>query len=103
MNITSSLTGPKSQFLAAEYKTFRQVFAQVYIFPVEDKNDVEETQNIMLVAMKSSLPPDLDSQDAELTHYLPHLWVGVLDPEAPILTDDFVPVDQLLAPLLSER
>ena len=58
---------------------------------------------IMLVAMKSDEPPALDSEDAELTHYLANLWVGVLDKDVLILTDDFAPVDQLVAPMASQR
>jgi spermidine synthase len=103
VNIVSSLDGPKSKFLTAEYQTFREVFPQVYLFPTDDKNNATKTQSIMLVAMKSNDPPSLNSEDAELTHYLTHFWAGVLDKNAPILTDDFTPVDQYVAAMANER
>ena len=103
VNIISSLDGPRSKFLAAEYRTFREVFPQVYLFPTYDKNDTGTTQNIILVAMKSDEPPALSSDDAELTHYLTHLWVGVVNKDAPVLTDDFAPIDQLIAPMANDR
>lgn len=99
INLISSLTGEKSKFLSAQYKTLKEVFPQVYLFPVVDKKDSELTQNIMVVAMKSTIPPALDSSDAELTHYLLNFWPGILDKDAPLLTDDFAPVDQLIAPM----
>ena len=103
VNLISSLGGEKGKFLASEYRTFREVFPQVYLFPTEDKADTERTQNIILVAMKSNEPPALSSDDAELTHYLTKLWVGVLNKDAPVLTDDFAPVDQLVAAMAGGR
>lgn len=103
VNVISSLTGEDSAFIAAEFKTFKEVFPQVYLFPVEDKNDSERIQNIMLVAMKSDIPPPLDSKDAELTHYLYNFWPGILDKDAMILTDDFAPVDQLISSMAKSR
>ncbi|MEK7094101.1 MAG: fused MFS/spermidine synthase, partial [Patescibacteria group bacterium] len=103
INIISSLDGPKGKFLASEYRTFREVFPQVYLFPVDDKSQTLKVQNIMLVAMKSNDPPALSSDDAALTHYLTKLWVGVLSKDAPILTDDYAPADQFVAAMANDR
>lgn len=91
-NIISSIGGDKGKFLRSEVATYKSVFPQVLLFPVQYPKDETLTQNIILVALKSSLRGELKSSDSELKDYLSHAWPGVIS-EAPILTDDFAPVD----------
>ncbi|MFA5917493.1 MAG: fused MFS/spermidine synthase [Candidatus Gracilibacteria bacterium] len=93
LNIISAIEGDKGQFLQAEYKTYKSIFPQVYIFPVRNKNDGNEVQNIILVALKSDKKPDFYSSDLTLNSYLDHLRKKEIISDLPILTDDYAPVD----------
>lgn len=98
MNIVSALEGEKSKFLRAEYATLKNVFPQVYVFPIAPSNPYA-TQNIMLVAMKGDdvLRSSLGrSTDPELDGYLKARWQNPIPSDLPILTDDFAPVDQYI-------
>ncbi|NTW60882.1 MAG: fused MFS/spermidine synthase [Nitrospirae bacterium] len=93
VNIISSLEGQGSKFLRAEYKTFMNVFPQVYLFPVEISGNPNIVQNIMLVALKSGKQAVITSSNREYNDYLSHLWQQKVTADLPILTDDFAPVD----------
>ena len=93
LNIASALDGQKGKFLWAEYNTYKEIFPYVYLFGVADPKDLQKRQNIMLVAVKNNMTPSLVSNDPEIAEYLSHLYVGKLE-SAPILTQDFAPVEQ---------
>ena len=101
MNVISSLKGDMGKFLNAEYATYKKVFPQVYLFPVQNPtNDVDngyQVQNIMIVAIKSDQPVKLDSTDPILNGYLNHLWKEEITTNLPILTDDYAPVDHYMS------
>ncbi|TRZ77412.1 spermidine synthase [bacterium] len=96
LNIISSIEGVKGKFLRAEYTTYKSIFPQVYLFPVNDFIDGEKLQNIILVALKSENIPTFKSADQEIDKYLQHLWTEEIDSDMPILTDDFSPVDHYI-------
>lgn len=96
LNIISSLEGKKGEFLRAEYKTYKSVFPQVYLFPVQFPKDGTAVQNIILVALKSSKDYEMKDKDIFLNEYLGHLWVKPINDDMPILTDDFAPVDSYI-------
>ncbi|HAK59425.1 MAG TPA: spermidine synthase [Nitrospiraceae bacterium] len=100
VNIISSIEGVKSNFLRAEYWTFKSIFPHVYLFPVEDPLDGEKIQNIMLVALKSKKKPILTSSDPTLNAYLGHLWKKEITADVPILSDDYAPVDYYISKML---
>lgn len=100
VNIISSLDGETGKFLRAEYKTFKEVFPLVYIFPVKHPENPMTVQNIILVALKSKEKPEFTSQNAELNTYLQNLYTKEIQTDLPILTDDFAPVDQYIMKLL---
>ncbi|OGZ32590.1 MAG: hypothetical protein A2V69_01220 [Candidatus Portnoybacteria bacterium RBG_13_40_8] len=93
LNIASSLEGKKGQFLRAEYATYKDIFPQVYLFPVTAPDDGKKMQNIILVALKSEISPNFNNDDVELNEYLQHLWQKKVDIDVPILTDDCAPVE----------
>ena len=100
VNIISSIKGEKGQFLRAEYATYKNIFPQVYLFPVQEPNDDNEIQNIMLVALKSKKDPIFNNTDPKLKEYLQHLWKGEVDMDMPILTDDYAPVDYYISKII---
>ena len=99
MNIISAIEGKKGRFLRAEYRTFKEVFPQVYVFATELESS-RDTQNIILVALKSKDAPAWESADPELAGYLENLWKEKIRADEPVLTDDFAPTDILIAPAL---
>jgi len=102
VNIISSIGGKKGKFLRAEYLTFKEQFPQVYLFPVQKRSDTTE-QNIMLVALKSGEKPRFSSSDPAINEMLSHLWRGEIIYDAPILIDDYAPVEQYVAEFLLNR
>lgn len=98
-NVISSIDGKGSKFLKAEYRTYKAIFPQVYIFPVSHPDSETKYQNIMLVAMKSVEKADMKSSNSELNTYLEHLYKKEIKEDFPILTDDFAPVDQYIMEL----
>jgi spermidine synthase len=97
LNIVSSLEGKRGQFLRAEYATYKDVFSQVYLFPVTAPNDEKKVQNIILVALKSEINPTFNSDDPEINEYLQHAWKKGVTSDIPILTDDCAPVEYYIS------
>ena len=99
MNIISAIEGKRGKFLRAEYATFASVFPQVYLFTV-DSLDGSEVQNVMLVALRTTVKPAFKSRFYELNRYLKRLWTKDVEMDMPILKDDFAPVEQLMEELV---
>lgn len=93
LNTISSIDGEKGEFLRAELATYKNIFPQVYLFPVSSLDNGEVVQNIILVAVKSNIVPSLKSNDIEIGNFLSHLWKKEVASDMPILTDDFAPVE----------
>ncbi len=102
LNIVSSIEGEMGEFFRAEYKTYKEVFPQVYLLPVGHPNDPTRIQNIILVALKSPEAPIWSSTDPEISGFLSHLWRKPIPDEMPILTDDYAPVDHYIGKFLRE-
>lgn len=100
VNIISSIEGETGKFLEAEYATFKEVFPQVYVFPVKHPENPGAIQNIILLGIKSDEKPSFTSDDPELQNYLKNLYTKEIPTDLPILTDDFAPVDQYIMELL---
>jgi hypothetical protein len=96
-NVISSLDKKNNFFLRAEVATYKSVFPQVYLFPVQYPNPSEEEkskfQNFLLVGLKSSFAPEFESSNDLLNRYLSHLYKGDLNFEGHVLTDNFAPVE----------
>lgn len=93
MNIVASVEGDTGRFLRAEYATYKLFSDLVYVFPVQYPEDVNEIQNIILVAVKrpaSEIDGNLEPQG------LAPKWTKDIPADVPVLTDDFAPVDQYL-------
>ncbi|MBS7652386.1 MAG: fused MFS/spermidine synthase [Candidatus Bathyarchaeia archaeon] len=109
-NLIASLVGDTANLFWAEYRTISQVFPSIYIFPTSDTGP-GWVQNIILVASKNpnNLTEEMLKERAhmsgkvdqkEATELLSRLWKGPLRAEeAPILLDNFAPVEALLNPI----
>ena len=97
LNIISAIEGTGGEFLRAEYATYKNIFPQVYLFPVRNSDDENAVQNIMLVALKFKRGPEFASANPKLNEYLKHLWKKEIDADMPILTDDYAPVDYYIS------
>lgn len=92
VNLISSIEGEKGKFLRAEYATYKSIFPQVFLFPVQNENDGEVLQNNVLVALKSTEKAALKSDDVDFQKYLSHVWRREIKEDVPVLTDDYAPV-----------
>jgi spermidine synthase len=108
-NVISAREGPESAFYRAQYRTLDRVFPQVYSFPTSRTGAL---QNIELVATNDDellTEADFDRRNrereigidlsAEIDFYQRDVAVG----DAPLLRDDFAPVDSLLARQIDTR
>jgi spermidine synthase len=95
VNIYSAIEGKYGKFLQAEYRTFKSVFPDVYLFPVKDANNEYLIQNVILVAVKSNYKNkrDFRSTDFEINGYLNNFLKKEPSPTLPILTDGRAPVE----------
>lgn len=96
LNIIASIEGEKGMFLRSEYETYKAVFPQVYLFPVNRPGEGEVVQNIALVALKSEAPASFRSTDPEISEMLSHVWKTPIVRDMKVLTDDFAPVEFLV-------
>ncbi len=97
LNVISSINGEKGEFLRAEYATYKNIFPQVYLFPLGGQKDADKVQNIILIALKTEKAPIFYNTDPELNRFLNHLWRNEIDADMPILTDDYAPVDYYIS------
>ncbi|MCX6796098.1 MAG: fused MFS/spermidine synthase [Candidatus Falkowbacteria bacterium] len=91
LNIVSAIEGEQGMFLRAEYRTYKSIFPQVYIFQVNKSDQPNKVQNVILVAIKNSQLPNFNN--LENKEYLQNLWQAEIAEDMPIITDDYAPVD----------
>jgi spermidine synthase len=112
-NVIGALEGPDSRLFRAIYKTIHTVFPTVYVFPVEWRQDSAPGQlrNIILIATdQTELSADeivrraqvlLDQRAVTVDRFLgaaKDLYQRRIPTgDVPVLSDDFAPVDSLIA------
>ena len=99
VNIIGSLEGKNSRFIQAEYKTYAQIFPEVFLVPIETQ-DPQKVQNIMLVALKN--PVSLENvviDNMELARLYENRIYPEINPETQLLTDNYAPVDYYISKL----
>lgn len=84
-NIISAIDGKDSKFLKAEINTINKVFKYVYVFPCAHKDDYFILQNNMVIATD------------DITFEVDGMLGVNIDENEIILTDDYCPVDTLVA------
>ena len=86
-NIISSLEWNKSKFLRAEVNTLKKVFNNIYIIPCRSNDDLFNSQNIMVIASDDDLSFD-------------NTYNLILNKDEIVITDDYCPIDSLIADLI---
>lgn len=111
-NIIGALDGPRSGFFRAVYKTLRQVFPAVYVFPVDWARYGGEASLRNIIVVADQRPP-LSAQTVRAAAARARSAAGVTLPrfeeaagdlytrplrtdDVPVLTDDFAPVELLV-------
>ena len=111
-NIIGALSGPRSALFRAMYKTFREVFPTVYVFPVDwgRYDSPESLRNIIVIGTdRPRLAPQevlaaarraLVTPGVTLPRFLDAARDLYTEPipitDVPVLTDDFAPVELLI-------
>lgn len=99
INVVSAITGPKGRLSQSMYATYKEIFPQVYLFPVGTSDQTDAIQNVMLVALKAKIKPNFEPIDSPFKEALSHLWTKPIA-SAPVLTDDWAPVDYFVSQML---
>ena len=105
-NVIGQINGRRANVIGALYRTLKEVFPQVYLFPAE------ESQNVVMVATKSAERFDAARVQREgaalmssglvtlptFSKRLARFWDGVPPTAAssPVLTDEYAPIESLL-------
>jgi predicted membrane-bound spermidine synthase len=97
VNLLGTLEGAGSEIIHAVYATFSEVFPRVYLFPVQFPEDGSESQNIMLVALKSADPPAFTSDTETWNELLGHRWTEEIPLDRKPLRDSFAPVEHYVS------
>jgi len=106
-NVIGSLSGWRADIVGATYRTLKEVFPQVYLFPARS------SQNIVFIATKATIAADavalrqragdlVRSKRVAMPGFQERLDVFRTAPppnasKSPILTDDYAPVEGLAA------
>ncbi len=93
--VISGIEGEKGKLFTSLYLTLKEVFPQVYVFPIKKEN-ARKAQTIVLVALKSKQEPSFSSTNKEINSYLQQRWIKPIQSGGTLLTDDYAPVDQYL-------
>ena len=105
MNSISAISGEKSRFFRAEYKTIDEKFENVFVFPMSftDENTAKYSQNIMLIATKQKVNIDNileNNKEGEMGELLKKYYQHKIEvDDLKVLTDDFAPVSHYTSKL----
>jgi len=92
VNLISALEGDGAKFLQAEFRTYKEVFPNVYVFKAKPEKAENLAQNTIIVATKSA-ELSFESADETISALLKNHYQKPLDLSLPILTDDLAPVE----------
>jgi hypothetical protein len=102
LNLISAFSGPKSEFLKSELKTYQETFPQVFLFKIRDDFEESKMQNIILVASKNKNIGKFNFNEMEnnnlkinqeIKGFLGKIYKKKIESGGIILTDDYAPVD----------
>jgi len=105
-NVIGTLQGWRADILGSIYKTMKEVFPQVYLFPAQDSLNVvavgvKSTEKLSPVALQQRANALMQSKRIKLPAFRARLMSMRPDPplnfqRCQVLTDDYAPVDGLL-------
>lgn len=111
-NLIAATTGDNSKLLYAETNTMHLTFPNVYLFPVVGPGSVESQNIIMLATLQPNSLTETDFQHltdtttsprrASLNEDVSNLMAAPSPTNAPILTDNYAPVETLLNPITGQ-
>jgi spermidine synthase len=94
-NVGSAITGPASNFLQAEFRTYQQVFPYVYLFQVRPERPDTDLQNLIVLACKRQcLPASANTNDPLIDSFLTRRVESNFPLTHPTLTDDLAPTER---------
>jgi spermidine synthase len=93
-NVGSAITGPASNFLQAEFRTYQEVFPQVHLFKVRPERPDTELQNLIVLACKTQCLPASPTNDQLIDSFLTRRHISDFPLTRPILTDDLAPTER---------
>ena len=93
-NIGSCISGPGSGFLQAEYRTYQEIFPNIYLVKVHPDFADERLQNVVMLASKTTLPLEAPNPNTTIAGLLAHRYSSDLPFTKPVLTDDLAPVER---------
>jgi spermidine synthase len=102
-NIISSTDGADSAFYRAQVKTLARAFPQVYSFPTRDSTGLQNIELLATMREERLTEAELLARNRnrsiglDLAAEIRRYTVDVSTGDAPLLTDDYAPVDSLLA------
>jgi spermidine synthase len=98
------IDGRQGAFLRAYVHTLQQVFKHVYVSSSSGELGATDRQTLVIVAANRKLPIHGETASLLNEHFVtPAELAAYLQAEPPItLTDDYVPVDNLLAPVFAD-
>jgi hypothetical protein len=82
-----------ADFFRALFKTYEEVYPTVYAFGVQHPNNMQKTQNIMIVALKDKSTDKLYSDDKYLNDLLKTRIDYTSSEDELVLTDNYAPVE----------
>ena len=102
LNVISAVQGEAGKLLQAIFATYRSVFPQVYLFPMQDFAAGDLIQNHILVALKSQQEPNWHTNDVMLQACLMQRWRGPDPAPIAVLTDQKAPVEYYAAQIIAQ-
>ena len=93
-NVGSAITGPASNFLQAEIRTYQEVFPYVHLFKVRPERPDTDLQNLIVLACKTQCLPATNTNDPLIDSFLPRRIDPTFPHSNPILTDDLAPTER---------
>ena len=93
-NVGSAITGPASNFLQAEFRTYQEVFPRVYLFKVRPERPDTDLQNLIVLACKRECLPTVPAGDTVVNSLTSRLHTAPVPITRPALTDDLAPVER---------
>jgi spermidine synthase len=93
VNVISALDGKDSGLIKAQYATFEEVFADVKLFAVSDKENKTSKQNLILIGFKTK-----ESGYPSSSEYGEYLLNEITDfnTDYKAFTDDYAPVEKYM-------
>ena len=95
-NIISAVIGEKGAFFQSELATFKEVFPRLHLYQVDSLKNMNEAQNLILVALNNDVfvPPQQFNEN--LHWYLNHEIEAVQEEGIKKLTDNHAPIEYKL-------